>query len=242
MNRDLVRDLLSLSQALGRQGPIGLAPIHHASRVGNVVVLEELLNMGIDADSLSSKARSPLMYACTGQKLQAMRLLYERRARVAFSERHDTLFEACEKGYTEVLSTLFDMSELNLPWGRSFKSWYSGLPGTVVLDTTYSHHAAYHCQTDVLDWLIQVGLVQDVNSAVGDDGFTALYLAASDKHSYKKTLPLLLSKGADVSSKCTTSQKTALHPAADHGLIKVIEFLISHAADPSATDSKLRTP
>ena len=198
--------------------------------------------MGIDADSLSSESRSPLMYACKLQRLDTMRLLYERGARVAFSESHDTLMEACEEGHTKVLSTLFEMPELNLQWRRSFKSTYFDPWKTVVLDTSYFHHAAYNCRAGVSDWLIQVGLVQDVNRGVGDDGFTALYLAASGKNSYKKTLPLLLSKGADVSSKCTTHHSTALHAAARNGLVKNIEVLLSHAADPSATDSKLRTP
>ena len=242
LNRGLVSHLLSLSQALERKHSNGSAPIHFAAKVGNVVVLEELLNMGIDADSLSSDARSPLMYACENSELEAMRLLYEKGARVAFSETHDTLMEACKEGDTEVLSTLFEMSELNLQWGRSFKSTYFGPHGIVVLGASYFHHAAYHCQADVIDWLIQVGLVQDVNRAVGDDGITALHLAAGRKHSYTKTLPLLLSKGADVSSKLLTTQMTALHVAAWNGSIEVIEVLLSHAADPSATDSKLRTP
>ena len=241
--RDVVRNLLSLSQALGRQKPHGLALIHLASGTGNVVVLEELLNMGVDADSLSSEAKSPLMYACKCSQLEAMRLLYERGARVAVSQRHDPIRKACERGRKGLLSTLFNMPELKLQWGKTFKSSHLDYPlSTVVENMTYFHHAAYHNQADVLDWLLEVGLVQDVNSTVGDEKFTALYLAACDKRSYDKTLSLLLSKGADVSSRCTTSQKTALHVAAMSGNIQAIEVLLAHGADLSATDSKLSTP
>ena len=241
--RDLIRNLLSLSRALGRQGPSGLAPIHIASNHDKVVVLEELLNMGIDADSLSSALKSPLMYACKERRLDSMRLLYERGARVAFSERHDPIREACERGHKEVLSTLFDMPELKLRWGRTFKSSHLYYPlSTVVDDMTYFHHAAYKNQADVLDWLLEVGLVEDINSTVGDEKFTALYLAASHTLSYNKTLPLLLSKGADVSRRCTTSQETALHVAAINGDIQAIEVLLAHGADMSATDSNLSTP
>ena len=241
--RDLLRNLLSLSRTLGRQGPDGLAHIHIASDHGKLVLLEELLNMGIDPDSLSSDARSPLMYACKGQHLKAMRLLYEKGARVACSDKHDTICEACSKGHKDVLSTLFDMPELRLHWGRTFKSSFLYYPlATVVEGMTYFHHAAYHSQADVLIWLLEAGLVQDVNSTVGDEKFTALYLAACNKLSHDKTLPLLLSKGADVSSRCTTRERTSLHVAAMNGDIKAIEVLLAHGADPSATDSNLSTP
>ena len=152
--KDLVRNMLSLSQALRRKGPSGLALIHTASRNRAMVVLEELLNMGIDADSLSSDARSPLMCACEFSRLEAMRLLYERGARVVSpaSGRHDPIIKACERGDKEVLSTLFNMTELKLHWGRTFKSSYLYYPlSTVVEDMTYFHHAAYHSQADVLD-------------------------------------------------------------------------------------------
>ena len=241
--RDVVKNLLSLSQALGRQNPAGQALIHSASGHGNVVVLEELLNKGVDADSLSSEATSPLMYACEYSHLEAMRLLYERGARVAVSQKHDPIRKACERGHKEVLSTLFNMPELKLQWGKTFKSSYHWYPlGTVVEDMTYFHHAAYHSQADVLDWLLEVGLVQDVNSTVGDEKFTALYLAACGRTSYDKTLSLLLSKGADVSARCTTSQKTALHVAAMSGNIQAIEVLLAHGADLSATDTESSTP
>ena len=243
IKKDLVRSLLSLSRALGRQGPTGLALIHIASKYGALVVLEELLNMGIDADSLSSDARSPLMYACKESQLEAMRLLYEKGARVAVSERHDPIMTACGEGHKEILSTLYDMPELRLHWGRTFKSSFIYYPlATVVKDMTYFHHAAYHSQADVLVWLLEAGLVQDVNSTVGDEGFTALYLAACNELSYDKTLPLLLSKGADVSSRCTTRERTSLHVAAMNGDIQAIEVLLAHGADLSATDSSLSTP
>ena len=243
LNRGLVWNILSLSQALERKGSSGSAPIHIAAEVGNVVVLEELLNMGINADSLSSDSRSPLMYACEASQLEAMRLLYERGARVVFSEEYDSIRKACESGRKDVLSTLFDMPEFKLHWGSTFKSSYPYYPlSTVVEDMTYFHHAAYHRQADVLDWLLEVGLVKDVNSTVGDEKFTALYLAACHKTSYDKTLSLLLSKGADVSLRCTSSQKTALHVAAMHGNIQAIEVLLAHGADLNATDSNLSTP
>ena len=243
MTRDLLRNLLSLSQTLGRQGPSGFAPIHIAAECGNVVVLEELLNMGIEADSLSSDAKSPLMYACEHSQVEAMRLLYERGARVTFSGGHDSVRNACERGHKEVLSTLFDMPELKLHWGRTFESVYlQDRSWTVIEGMTYFHHAAYMSQADVLDWLLKVGLVHDVHGIVGDGKFTALYLATWHPGSYEKTLPLLLSKGADVSSTCGTMQWTALHVAAIKGRVQAIEVLLSYSADPRATDHRLLTP
>ena len=84
--------------------------------------------------------------------------------------------------------------------------------------------------------------MHDINSTVGDERFTALYLAVCDKKSYDKTLSLLLSKGADVSLRCTTSQRTALHVAAMNDSIQAIEILLAHRSDLSATDSYLLTP
>ncbi|KAM0805996.1 ankyrin repeat-containing domain protein, partial [Usnea florida] len=84
--------------------------------------------------------------------------------------------------------------------------------------------------------------IQVLHTMGADLDFPSLYLAACNDRSFDETLPLLLSKGADVSRRCTTSQKTALHVAAMNGDIQAIEVLLAHGADMSATDSNLSTP
>ncbi len=242
-DKALIRTILSSSKNLEKYRPDGLAPAHIAASAGNVEVLEELISMGIKIDCLSSDGRTPLMCACFHRRLEVIRLLYERGARVAVTEGYDSLSAACLAGHGDVLATLHAMPELNINWLKTFKTSLNlGPEVTVVENMDYFHFAAYHGRPSVLSWLFAAGLVHDVNSIVGDDEFTALYLATGDRSSHLDTLPLLLSKGADVHLRCTEWRWTALHVAAEDGNINAIEILLGHGADASAIDTRNFTP
>ncbi len=242
-DKALIRTILSSSKNLEKYRPDGLAPAHIAASAGNVEVLEELINMGIKTDCLSSDGRTPLMCACFHRRLRVIRLLYERGARCAVTEGYDSIGDACLAGHDDVLATLLAMPELKINWFKTFKtSLNMGPEVTVVENMDYFHFASYHGRPSVLSWLFGAGLVHDVNSIVGNDEFTALYLATGDRSSHLDTLPLLLSKGADVHLRCTEWRWTALHVAAEDGNINAIEVLLGHGADASAIDTRNFTP
>jgi len=242
-NKTLMRTILSSSKNLETQRPDGLAPAHIAASAGDVEVLEELLTMGIKADCLSSNGKTPLMYACSQRRFEVIRLLYERGARCAVTERYNALKAACGAGNDDVLATLFAMPELNINWQKTFDVSLNIGPKAIVFENMdYFHYAVFNGRASVLSWLFGAGLVHDVNSIVGVGGFTALYLTSGDLASHLDTLPLLLSKGADVHLKCTERRWTALHAAAEAGNINAIEILLAHGADASAMDTRNFTP
>lgn len=243
MDKALMRTILSLSKTLEHLRPDGLAPAHIAASTGNAEVLEELLNMGIKVDCLSTDGRTPLMCACIHRRFEVIRLLYERGARCVVTEGCDSIKAVCMVGSDDVLSTLFSMPDLNIDWRKTFNVLLDIGPNlTYVENMDYFHYAAYCARASVLSWLFGAGLVHDVNSVVGKGEFTALYLAMLDLDSYLDILPLLLSKGADVHLRCTERRWTALHYAAEIGNINAIDFLLAHGADASAMDTRTFTP
>jgi ankyrin repeat protein len=56
-----------------------------------------------------------------------------------------------------------------------------------------------------------------------------------------EAVKILLAAGADVNAK-TDMQKTALHFAAEGGMVKITEILLAAKADPRAKDRDSRTP
>ncbi|KAL6716867.1 hypothetical protein ACLMJK_004779 [Lecanora helva] len=244
----MIKTLLASSKTLERPNEDSLDHIHIAAEFGNITVLEELLSMGISPDRLSFEKMTPLMYACYHREFEAIRLLYKNGARIIISKVWDSLRFACGAGHRSVLSTVLDLPGLRTDLRKTFQFKPKDLREIGPIENmTYLHVAAYFGQANVITWLLEKDTELDVNLAVGVGEVTALYLAACQFCSelagdFMETIALLLIKGADPSTRCGASKATALHRAAACGNPKVIELLLAHGGDPTATDVALFTP
>lgn len=75
---DSARKHEALNNNSGRYGPA----LHISAAFGNVNILELILNAGADIDRWSPKLGSPLAYACTMGRFEAVRVLAKRGARL----------------------------------------------------------------------------------------------------------------------------------------------------------------
>ncbi|CAI5467002.1 unnamed protein product [Closterium sp. Yama58-4] len=95
---------------------------------------------------------------------------------------------------------------------------------------TALHFAASKGHVDACRYMVEeIGVPVDVKD---DEGETPLMLAARDDHSEAATW--LVEHGAAVATSAEKSGAQAIHHAAGHGSVKILELLLDHGADPNA--------
>lgn len=99
--------------------------------------------------------------------------------------------------------------------------------------------AVYRNELGQIERMIDSGL--DVN-ATGADERTPLIHAVLSEHASKKTVELLIRRGAHVDYPDGEQKWTALHFAARDHKIEIIEVLLTAGADPNAVDVFGNTP
>ncbi|CAI5526990.1 unnamed protein product [Closterium sp. Naga37s-1] len=95
---------------------------------------------------------------------------------------------------------------------------------------TALHFAASKGHVDACRYMVEeIGVPVDVKD---DEGETPLMLAARDDHSDAATW--LVQHGASVATSAEKSGAQAIHHAAGHGSVKILELLLDNGADPNA--------
>ncbi|CAI7776432.1 unnamed protein product [Closterium sp. NIES-54] len=95
---------------------------------------------------------------------------------------------------------------------------------------TALHFAASKGHVDACRYMVEeIGVPVDVKD---DEGETPLMLAARDDHS--DAAMWLVEHGAAVATSAEKSGAQAIHHAAGHGSVKILELLLDHGADPNA--------
>lgn len=99
------------------------------------------------------------------------------------------------------------------------------------------HTAAFKGNAKCVDFLLSKGA--RVNALDGQ-GFTSLYLTASNDHG-APVAEILLDHGANPNAR-NPAGKTTLHQAAAYGATKIVKLLLAHKANPNAVDDYGNTP
>src|SRR5262249_54332448 len=85
-NRRLILDLLLADKRLdvNRGNKSDLALLHKAAEMGDVKLIQRLLDLGANVNALERKEYSPLHWACWNNHVEAAKLLIERGAKTTF--------------------------------------------------------------------------------------------------------------------------------------------------------------
>jgi ankyrin repeat protein len=103
------------------------------------------------------------------------------------------------------------------------------LPAGNLNSATPLHHAVYHRNGELIDWLIANGA--DLDATDGARGRTSLMIAAYS--SFNREANLLIRSGADPNIVSKDTGDTALNWAADRGNLGLVKCLLSNGADPN---------
>ncbi|KAI9852682.1 MAG: Ankyrin repeat domain-containing protein 44 [Vezdaea acicularis] len=208
-----------MAQALIAKGAVinvhaksGVTPLHYAAAEGGVDVVRLLLDNGADVDSRSSYSRTPLVFAAMAGHLDVVRVLLQAKADLT----------AKDNGGEDVLTLTAGAGELGcvvalLEAGADVHAE----PKAVLRQAVYSGNL------DVVKAISQAGA--EINNTSGDDGMTALMIAAltgrADIVAHLLSLP-----GINVGLR---NQKgcTALFLAAQAGCLLAVKELAAAGAD-----------
>lgn len=144
----------------------------------------------------------------------------------------NALIYACFYGNTDIVVRL---RETGIDWNSKTKA---GILGEQRTEVTALHLAAMNGDSSILEFLLNEGLVLDVNVRTGS-GETPLLLAAWAGAS--RNVSVLLSNNADTT--CIDEfGDGAVHVAAEHGHADVISELMRHGSDLKLRNSRGLTP
>ena len=207
---------------------IGSAVLQAASSAGRTVVVDMLLNYGVDVNAISY---APTLGIIWGTALIAasengcsavVNTLLKREADVNIKSHTSVsaLYLASREGHIAVVETLLNH-------------------GADINDNSYStalHEASAYGHTAVVEMLLRLGA--DVNLCCGPNG-TALHKAS--QFGYTAVVEVLLKNGADVNLGGETDA-TALHLASDKGHTTIVELLLKNGADINICGKTIGTP
>ncbi len=212
----------------------GRTALHLAVKEKHEAVVLFLVREGkACVDSRDDKGRTPLMWACCLGMLECVRcLVLEGRADIGAKDAdgNDVASIATSGGNVEVLSFLVHEAQ-----AVDLEATDHNLAGARLL-----YIAARYGHLDMVRWLVEVGHT-DVEARSTESGVMCHHAAAAYGH--LSILQYLLTEGGAPLEGRTGEQMTALHVAAEEGLVEVCKWLVEEAgADMSAKDECGRRP
>ncbi|KAK6525188.1 hypothetical protein TWF694_005334 [Orbilia ellipsospora] len=215
----------------------GRAPLHWAARGGRKLVVELLLEKKLDPEIKDKSGQTALMLGAGNGHKQVVQLLINSEADFNAKDNsgHTALMLAACNGHEQIVQLLIDSKadidakdnygQTALMWGADNGAKRFILHPRDIKDTTYIYDRT------LFRWRVDQGHKQIVQllieskaefDAKGNDGQTALMLAARDGH--EETVRLLLDSGADFETKDNNGQ-TALSLAASRRQGKAVKLL-----------------
>ena len=201
------------------------SPLHKASRLGHLDLVEILLNLGVDVNLRNSEDdETPLAAALIWGNIEVFHYLIERGANVHYRDKKGwtLLHTAAQYGHLDIVRLL-----LNLGIGVQVRGPFQVTPLML---------ASFNGHVEVPRFLIDHKA--DVTSA-DDKGRTALHSASQCGH--VDVVQLLLDHGADVNVR-DMDLWTPLHVASSYGHLKVAELLLERGAEVDVRNKDQKTP
>ena len=198
--------------------------LHVAAERGEIAVVKFLLRAEVPVDAVTADEWTALHYAAKHGRGEVVHLLLKAKAYVhaATLDQKTALHLAAEHGHVGVVRALLGSSEGAEKYFGIFTSLQvADVEAVAEHSRTALHCAALHGHDEVVDVLLDFNADVD---ATADDNRTALHYAAEQGDALVAVA--LMDGNADVEMR--SLGKTALHIAAEHGRIEVLDELLEH--------------
>jgi hypothetical protein len=235
----------------------GISLLHLASKFGQLKVVQELLNGGIDVNIECRDRITALSYAVSGGHTAIVELLLDSNAttkvdcNVKENWRASLLSQATNITICRLLNdrgindwtekTVCSLHTVFIPHfstsrlGVNDGTWLS----RPIKDLTPLHHAAIRGCVDVFKYVVEY--IQEINIDVeAEFGITPLFFAILCKRN--SLVRYLLEHGAKPDALYKPIKWTMLHLAASMGNYEIVINLLAYGADPCAEDTSFLTP
>ena len=230
-------------------------PLHVAATKDYSMVLEYLLDAGMNVESLDHKGNSALFYASYQGCTDSVKILLTKGSQVDYTgpSKIFPLHAAVSRGYPAIVELLLDagadihrrnhnltpvLVAINYDQDRILQDLLrrGAEPNPSLNADLAIHFATRKGFPDIITTLLDAGVAVD---CANDLGFTALSIAAAKGNS--DIVDRLLCRGASVHAKSKFG-RTPLHEAAEADHSVMIEQLLRAGADHSATTVYGSTP
>jgi ankyrin repeat protein len=217
----------TFSVSLAQLDTLGCSPLHYAVIGGHVSLVLWMIAHGAWALEPTSGGRTSMHLAAKYGHLTIINALVAKGVSVDCRSSSGTtpVFDACSAGLLEVMKHLID----------------SGACREAV-DNNNRNLVHYGCESgnsEIIMYLIDLGL--DIDRA-DKDGMTPLLFAC--EHGQLSICELLLSRGCSLYQKGSSvdPEDSALHIAARHGHINIVQWLVACGVSPQCLNSKGHLP
>ena len=195
-----------------------MTPLHYAALNGRTRTVLLLIEAGSNVSDVTDRGMTPLHFASQHGHTKTAAILIEYGASVhsRSSSGYTPLMLATEKGNYETVEFLLGQG--------------SSVHTTEQMGFTALHLAAVKGYTDLARLLLQKGSNVDARAS----GKTPLFLSSFSNH--REVTELLLRYGSDINAHDIFG-RTALHYAAQEGLVSMVTLLIERSANAEAKDT-----
>ena len=218
MHKEVCQFLLSNGASTSVTDSEGYSPIHIACNVGNVDVLNLLLDNGADPESLVERIGSTTLHeaVCSGS-LEIVEALLDRISNKDLVNHQDTkgwspLHYACQYGHNKIVKVLLAHKakvDLQVQIGR-----------------TSLHLAAFEGHSECVKLLLDHHCDVDVQD---EEGWTAIILACQEGH--PEIVQMLIEHCPDLSLVSNLTGRNAIHAASFHGHLQCISHVLEADCD-----------
>ncbi|KAL8978025.1 MAG: hypothetical protein Q9205_006297 [Flavoplaca limonia] len=202
-----------------------------AAKSGSLEVTRVLIAGACNVNTLGAGGISPLMIAARLGRVEIMDLLMHEKADLSVVDDNgcNVVHHACDGGHLNIVQRL---RYTDVDWnvrGIFSSSW--SWPWTNVYPL---HVAAINPKSDVLEYLLDEGLVSDINARTiitdATRHYSATALETSVVFSCSSNVSTLLSRNADTTIRCYNGE-LPIHIAARRGNLAVIAAFLEHGYD-----------